>query len=54
MKYLGLPLSIKRLRKQDYLPILIEVQNRLAGWQHIALYASVLITQMANKTPRKN
>jgi Reverse transcriptase (RNA-dependent DNA polymerase) len=31
LKYLGLPLSNKRLRKEDYMPVLKTIQDRLAG-----------------------
>lgn len=33
IKYLGLPLTYKRLRRVDYQPLLEKVGGRLAGWQ---------------------
>nr|CAD1831264.1 unnamed protein product [Ananas comosus var. bracteatus] len=33
IKYLGLPLSPKRLRKSDYLALIEKIDNRLAGWK---------------------
>lgn len=33
INYLGLPLTIKRPKKIDYLPLITCTQNRLAGWK---------------------
>nr|CAD1820597.1 unnamed protein product [Ananas comosus var. bracteatus] len=35
--YLGLPLSPKRLRKADYVPLIEKLDNRLAGWKGLLL-----------------
>nr|CAD1823673.1 unnamed protein product [Ananas comosus var. bracteatus] len=36
-KYLGLPLSPKKLHKADYLPLIEKLDNRLAGWKGLTL-----------------
>jgi hypothetical protein len=55
MKYLGLPLSTKRLKKQDYLPVLLKVQAQLVGWQNNQLsVAGFLFAKMAHQTSREN
>ncbi len=37
IKYLGLPLSPKALRRADYLPLIEKLDSRLAGWKGLLL-----------------
>ena len=37
MKYPGIPLSPKKLSFKDYQPLLVKIQQRLAGWKSKAL-----------------
>lgn len=37
LSYLGLPLSLKNLRRVDYLPIIENIDKRLAGWKSASL-----------------
>jgi hypothetical protein len=54
MRYLGLPLSIKRPNKADYLPVLQKIQARLAGGQNTTLSLAgrkVLVNSVINALP---
>lgn len=53
-KYLGLPLSAKKLRKTDYLPLIEKLDNRLVGWEGLMLLRGgclVLLNSVLSSIP---
>ena len=47
-KYMGLPLTIKRLRKSDFQPLVEKATSKLAGWhgRHLTQAGRVCLTKL--------
>ena len=48
IKYLGLPLTVQRLRKVDFQPFLDKAASKLAGWQgrHLTQAGRICLTKL--------